>query len=122
MARSWLTQSFQNSKGTKSAASQRKPSIPISVTHHFIASIIAWHISGLSKLKSATSSQSVPAGWMISPSSLWVYHSGCSASQALSQELWFATQSMMTLIPRRWHSAIVFLKSSTVPNSGFTPR
>ena len=87
-----------------------------------MASIIAAHISGLSKFRSATSFHPVPSGEIISPSGPLVYQSGCSYIQALSQDVWFATQSMITAMSLAWHSRTRDLKSSTVPNSGFTER
>jgi len=45
-----------------------------------------------------------------------------SRNQGCWSELWFGTQSTVTLIPRAWASASSRSKSASVPNSGSTPQ
>ena len=69
-----------------------------------------------------TSSQSHHGVGRKSPFQSRAYHSGCSATSTLSHDVWLATQSRMTFIPKACAAATKERRSRSEPNSGLTAR
>src|SRR5690606_13662349 len=87
----------QKSTGTIPATPHLKPSISSSLTQQLTAASTPPRRPLFEQPSSTTSAH--PKGAYIFPSESFAYQSGCSNTHALSQELWLATQSIISFRP-----------------------